>query len=121
MLPRSVPAPKRERAPQTPPPAAVKATWEDLLGDAAERGLPMLQRDAVDELAALIAAEGIDDARLAALLELTSSLVWPPEGDQASAFAAVARAIGRRRLIAALDEPGGGRLGAVRLLMESRR
>jgi hypothetical protein len=64
-----------------------------------------------------VGREGIDKAALSSLLARVGGLPRPPDAQE---LAPLAHAIGTPRLIAALDTPGRGRLGAARLLIALR-
>lgn len=71
----------------------------------------------VDALATVVAREGVDLEGLTSVLGCVAALAPHPGGLERQALARLADALGRRRLLAALDEPGASRLGAARLLL----
>jgi hypothetical protein len=106
----------RAFAPTATEKVARSASFAELLHEIGVDDQPAVRPQALAELAAVVGKDGIDAAQLASLLEALVRVELPPGSEEAVRLGAVARAVGRRRLIAAFDVPGPRRLGAVRLL-----
>jgi hypothetical protein len=78
---------------------------------------PAVRQTALEALQSLVAESGIEDRDLDALLLTIAGMDWDAAAAERSGFAALVSALGRARLIRALDEPGKRRLGALRLLV----
>ena len=90
----------------------------DLARLAGARPWPAAQHAALGTLATLIGEHGITDAQLDTIATTIGQLDPAPTSTEQVSFSAVAHAIGRERLVAALGWSGPQRLGAARLLIE---
>src|SRR5207249_3558764 len=82
------------------------------------RRWPLTQRSSLETLPDLIGRIGLPDRALDGLLQAIAGMESSPVGDERSRFLDIVLAIGRDRLIAALELPDDRRLGVVRLLLE---
>jgi HEAT repeat protein len=82
------------------------------------RRWPMAQHVALEVLPEIIdEPDAVSEEDLLSLLTAMASLEPPPFGSERAAFGAIARAVGRDRLVDEVDRPHPRRLGAVRLLV----
>src|SRR5205823_460708 len=84
----------------------------------AARRWPLTQRSALDTLPGLVERIGLPDRALDGLLLAIAGMESSPVGDERSRFLDLVLAVGRDRLIGALELPDDRRLGVVRLLLE---
>ncbi len=84
----------------------------------ASRHWPLAQQAALDVIPGLVARAGLTEPDLEALLAAIGHLDSQPVEAERGGFAALAEAIGRDHLIAALETGGATALGAGRLLVE---
>src|SRR5207237_1037862 len=82
----------------------------------AARRWPLTQQTALGSLSGLISQHGLPDRALDGLLQAIAAMESSPVGEERSRFLDLVRAIGRDRLIEALELPDDRRLGVVRLL-----